>query len=605
MSSFKIINLKINGYKNLLNDFTVNFDKCDNQLVLIGNNGSGKSNLLEAISSIFSALYNLRSRRIKPGFSYEIIYEINGNVINVVYSYNNHKYDFKINKIILDPSNFKRNLERYLPKQILCSYSGEEQRIWTKFYEPFYNNYRKEIRSGNVQGTPDQSLFYINKYYWDIALLTYIYAIEFNRNLGISDRVSKLNKFIEDDLHIKNISEIKFSFDKRRIDIYEDDVLLSFVSSLNPNKDKTVKITPNKFFEKIITQKKDEPDEIITKLDFGDPRNFFKLLAACFMPKPGKLITGLEILFENNLNISVLSEGEKKILLIRCILEFLADENSLVLLDEPDAHIHITNKVKLKDLLHEYNNRSVIFTTHSPTLSHCFENKHISMMEKQSDGTITICDYSNLEIIERLTNGIWTYQDQNIFLNSNSDILLVEGKFDIVYIKEAIKKIDQEKYNCLSDLEYIPFGGASSLRLFIDKFKPKNYQNIIAILDSDIAGDNELREILKEVELRKLKKDGFISLSRLKNTYLVMLPKLDRIKNSQFEIEDYFPTDKLITVSKKQIDTFKVLKDFTLKKDTVKRKISEEVESYTKDDFQDFTRLFDVILQIKAIGKPN
>lgn len=49
----KIKNLKIEGYKNLDLELIHNADI----IALIGNNGSGKSNLLEALSLIFRSLY--------------------------------------------------------------------------------------------------------------------------------------------------------------------------------------------------------------------------------------------------------------------------------------------------------------------------------------------------------------------------------------------------------------------------------------------------------------------------------------------------------------------------------------------------------------------
>ena len=45
--------LWIDGFKNL-NDFEIDFNDKEGITVLIGNNGSGKSNVLEAISAIFA-----------------------------------------------------------------------------------------------------------------------------------------------------------------------------------------------------------------------------------------------------------------------------------------------------------------------------------------------------------------------------------------------------------------------------------------------------------------------------------------------------------------------------------------------------------------------
>ena len=63
-----------NGYKNL-ND-TFSFDNNSGYIALIGLNGSGKSNLLEAISIVFDGIVNKKGSGIP--FDYKIEYELNG-----------------------------------------------------------------------------------------------------------------------------------------------------------------------------------------------------------------------------------------------------------------------------------------------------------------------------------------------------------------------------------------------------------------------------------------------------------------------------------------------------------------------------------------------
>ena len=53
----KLLSLHIDKYKNLTGDY--DFTTQDGYIALIGENGSGKSNLLEAISLIFGKLYKI------------------------------------------------------------------------------------------------------------------------------------------------------------------------------------------------------------------------------------------------------------------------------------------------------------------------------------------------------------------------------------------------------------------------------------------------------------------------------------------------------------------------------------------------------------------
>jgi predicted ATP-dependent endonuclease of OLD family len=65
----KLDYLKIDEFKNL-RDFEINFDEGSQTTVLVGRNGSGKSNLLEALTLIFRDL----DLGEPPAFSYELHY---------------------------------------------------------------------------------------------------------------------------------------------------------------------------------------------------------------------------------------------------------------------------------------------------------------------------------------------------------------------------------------------------------------------------------------------------------------------------------------------------------------------------------------------------
>ena len=68
--------LTIHNYKNI--NGTYSFENSKGYVALIGLNGSGKSNLLEAISIIFDGLINNGGTGIP--FDYEIEYGINGHI---------------------------------------------------------------------------------------------------------------------------------------------------------------------------------------------------------------------------------------------------------------------------------------------------------------------------------------------------------------------------------------------------------------------------------------------------------------------------------------------------------------------------------------------
>ena len=62
----KIHSIYIDGYKNL-KDMEIAMSEDSFVAAIIGNNGSGKSNILEALTQIFSAVYNEKSVSFRYG----------------------------------------------------------------------------------------------------------------------------------------------------------------------------------------------------------------------------------------------------------------------------------------------------------------------------------------------------------------------------------------------------------------------------------------------------------------------------------------------------------------------------------------------------------
>lgn len=163
----KLKNLHIKKYKNLI-DFTVNFETGNGLSVLVGNNGSGKSNVLEALSGIFANAYSAKSIH---KFVYSLTYEIKSKEVRLEQTIYRCQYyvDGKVTSI---NELIKQEL---LPTNVIALYSGEDKRWWHNYYEPFYFKFTRDINAG-IGNNLSPKMYYINKYYWDIALLLLIYS---------------------------------------------------------------------------------------------------------------------------------------------------------------------------------------------------------------------------------------------------------------------------------------------------------------------------------------------------------------------------------------------------------------------------------------------
>jgi len=481
----KITNLIIKNYKNLDAEIKHQSDL----IALIGNNGSGKSNILEAISHIFRSLY---VKKAKADFDYTIEYTNTLNQrIKIDKKGSQLKYFLNEDSII--------DINQYLPKKIIAIYSGEDERLYEDCFEPFYNEFVKGINKASFQGTDFSNLpkmLYLNKFYWNISLLS----------LLISD--SEDNKrFVKEILKISSVNKIKIDLNTDNYREYNDNLALNMVRKLEGKTEYNLEE-----FKKIMADNYYTADDV------------YKYLYLAFTPENKNIIKEIVIMFNSNLTVSELSEGEKKLILIRAALEFAGQEDCLFILDEPDAHIHVNNKEQITKSFEPYqHNRQIIITTHSPTLTQCVKDENVYML---NNGTIE--DRTKQDIINEITGEFWNRFQQNSFLASKKPIiLLVEGKHDKIHITNAYRllKVEFEEI----DFDIFSLGSESKIAPFLRGLNESEIclnKTFIAIYDNDKAGKDSLNgkdyeKIADYMEFRKLKKDKI----EHNNLFAIVLPK--------------------------------------------------------------------------------
>lgn len=566
----KIKKLEIKGYKNL----KVSLEHKSDAIALIGNNGSGKSNLLEALSIIFKNLY---ADENSTPFDYTIEY---------VNSANQHikieKKSSQLNYFVDDETHI--SIKDYLPKKVIAIYSGEEDRLWRKCFAPFYLNFIKDInksaREGIMSYNQTPKMLYLNKYYWHLSLLS----------LLLSDNEEN-QKFVKEVLSITKVNKIKFDFNKSNYQEYKKSLVLDFIDKIDDKSEYTLTQ-----FKKIVNDNGYSVDDV------------YKYLYLAYSPKDSKIVNDIKIKFNDNLSIESLSEGEKKLLLLKSAFEFAEQEDSLFVLDEPDAHIHINNKDKITAILEPYKtNRQIVITTHSPTVTKAIENEELFMMD---DGEII--ERREQKIIENLTGEFWNKHQQSTFLSSDKKlILLVEGKHDKIHIRTAFEKLSGE-FNSL-DFDIYSLGGEGKIAPFMIGLYEANLKNditYVAIYDNDGAGNSTLNKagFDKEVDncgYRKLKED------KIKHNHF-FATKLIKPKDftEDCTIETMYEPSKYQEAYKEAMD--KTLPYFSNKsidkinkeiKDASKNILAEKSKTFDVEDFKNFRPLFSLLTKIIADNK--
>lgn len=536
---FRLKSLYIKEYKNIKGQ-QFDFSNNTGYIALIGLNGSGKSNLLEAISLIFDELYGIPHIEQAQVNGYIITFEIAG----IEYTYRTVDDTEAHNIIPLRVEN-----GAMLPSSVIACYSGEDLRLWNMAYMPYYMGFFQKALHGKDY---IPQTIYINKYCWKIALI----SLMFSHTQEIAD-------FVRDTLHI---------------DIARVTIKLEYNEIANPQ--------PHDAYNWLegIKQKYGVNDIPLVYLrDFGlgntqyttmtEDVLIFYYLYFLYMPSGNsrqsvnKVIENINISL-GDYNFDALSEGVKKLILIECITRILGDENSLVLLDEPDAHVHIENKKKiLEEAIIPFEGQTIL-TTHSPIFTNLMMNTNIFPLE---EGKAISAEQRDL--IVKMANNNINYIDGACIIASKY-LVVTEGPGDINYITAAIQACgrDDAQFKVLEKVSLVYAGGAKMVGEFYDEILSSLYDTltkIVFVFDLDSEGRDGAKIVQKLIDSGKNK----IKIVYYNNNYPIVDPN-----NTDFYLEDMFSRDVYNIVQLPHIGgepTYAQLKKGNTLAGSIKSKIAE------------------------------
>lgn len=601
----KLKRLFIKQYKNLI-DFDIDFQTGNGLSILVGNNGSGKSNVLEALSGIFANAYAAQRTH---KFIYSLTYEIKGKEVKLEQTI--YRCQYYVNgRVIAIRELIKQGL---LPSNVIALYSGEDKRWWYNFYEPFYFKFIKSIKTG-TSNIVSPKMYYINKYYWDIALLSLIYST------AEDDKA-----FLRNTIGTESMDHILLFYTKAVTNSCESELLKAFLESVNlfSAHDKGPKNEPV-FLHAMTKEAILESFGITVFTEYAALKNFymfvdaqflnnrpeefnyyekqvFDYLVQAYMPKDQKIITNIELI-HNGFSAKNLSEGEKKLILIRAVLSFVADENSLILFDEPDANIHEGRKQELYDLFAEFckYERQIVIATHSPIIAQLAKEKELLMLEQNGNKSALLTD-EKIEKIKRLSGTSWDVIGQGMILKSSRPLVVFEGKTDVMYVKRALDLLKQTvaKYNALS-VDFLNANGAGNVKSFIENLNElvSTDKKIIVFFDRDKAGKDGAQSItgISKNDERIANYQDIVK----GNLTVSFIPYKEGISDGDFLIEDYFSWDGTIKaivedIIPEQKHPIKCLPNLP---NRIKAEIEKRINQFKADEFNGFVPLLDKILEL-------
>lgn len=527
----RIDKVYIKKFKNLT-DFTIDLNENEMKTVLLGQNATGKSNFIEALVLIFKYLDLEKEPSNKLALQYRIEYICREK--KIVVEYLTGKYQFEIwNKIKLKSKDtwikditraftkteFFRNKDKYLPKYVFTYYSGISNRLKDHFnehQEKFYNKIiKKDFKDNEIDSL--RKLFYVQSVHSHFVLLAYYsfssqekQSIQFLKNiLGIEDLESVLFVLKKPKGNWKG--DVRFFGAEGLVSKFLENVWnLSLAPIYNDERipiDFRSDQTQNRLYLFI---KDKEKLKQLAKV-YTSNTGLFKALESTYI---SDLLEEVRVkvkkkFVDGSVTFKELSEGEQQLLTVLGLLKFTKDEESLILLDEPDTHLNPTWKWRylefLEEVVQEEKNTQIIINTHDPLIIGGLMKEQVRVFKTDINGAISATqpdiDPRGLGVAGILTSelfGLNTTLDMPTqeLLNRRNELTAKSQKKELTKtehkeLNEIFQKLNQDK-------------GISST------FRDPLYQKFI-----QMVGDKDEFKITEKTTDEQMKKQNEIALKIL------------------------------------------------------------------------------------------
>lgn len=407
--------LYIKDYK-VLQDFTLRFDEGSAVSVLIGENGSGKTTVVECLTLIFAELYrqhlvaDLHSKATFP-FSFVLRYRLfrpsdfsadfsrgdfGGGYFDVVLRYEEvltlriqaddghiHETPEQISTFLQDEGQSIRPVRYLLPSNLVIYYSGI-----SSILETIVDAYQQQTILSSLDGeaASTSELFYFKPENFPvllISLLSFRYG-NIPQKLATDFGIDEETAFESISIRVRRPRWAKPKSTSQQFWGAKGD-LAAFLNVLR-------QYTVTEFSSDHITFGIFNQDQLTNIWSFyGREKSLFEYLATL---QANGLIEQIDIDLRKHGQLIVpyqrLSEGEKQLLIIMALRELLAaGENTLFLLDEPDTYLHPEWK---RNFIANFNTDEFLayylITTHSPGIVSGIRKNQLQILRKEEGRSV-------------------------------------------------------------------------------------------------------------------------------------------------------------------------------------------------------------------------
>lgn len=400
----------VDGFKNLKN-VEADFEEQRLTTVIIGENGAGKSNLLEAIVDIFRFVDMDRGR---PRYRYEVDYRIGGHSVRL--SNLSGRPAISANGKEVTRAAFEREQSQYFPDLVFGYYSGASRRM-EKLFDAHQRRYYGEIKRNNDpeacrKAYAERRLFYCRSIHGAFALLSsFAFPDEsvsavLKKQLRITGFHSALALFREP-WFAKGGAKAKLT---AAPDFWGSDgpagacaraireqafyPLTLEGNAIDDYRDKQQKEAQFACFLR------DEQALMGLRRNYTNDQEMFKALEAADI---SDLFRELQVFVKRqdnstgDVSFADLSDGERQLLMVLGLIRISRGKRSLFLLDEPDTNLNPLWQLSYLELIREWTgvasdaeNCQIVLTSHNPLTIAALERDEVRVMNIDDQGQITV-----------------------------------------------------------------------------------------------------------------------------------------------------------------------------------------------------------------------
>ena len=441
----------IAGYKNLV-DTRLTFETRETPISIIGNNGTGKSNLIEALLHIFVGLYYDNP----PEFNFHIQYEAHNKEVEISKGMDSDGYKVVVDGVLLSNARFKnwvREPSRMppFPSQLFTYYSGTCDRV-ENIIKKYNRSYLNKLRR---QSDDLERQFVFSDISQTERIMLGLIAHnhhELLEEMGVGE-LNELKLTLQSPEEYGSDEDPIYWGTKGAIREFLAEVDAASKDSYQPYSEHSWVRNRERRVYTLETEDLRKIGDVLQKRG----GNLFTMLQA---------LAGRKILVANQFDIvrqgtqtnyqtDALSEGEKQLLCVIGGLTLSQNNECLVLLDEPDTHLNPAWSWRYDNLLkqaltsQQRTSSTTIIATHDPILISGLTREQVFIAKYEDGQLIYEPPYRDPRGQGVANILVSEYFGLPSSLDESTQSLLDE-RLELAYKKEALTEEEREQLSAIN-----------------------------------------------------------------------------------------------------------------------------------------------------------